>query len=113
MNLVEMFDEYAKEKGFGPRVVHIPEVGFATYHLLDSECYIEDIFVLKEKRMSGAAKEMADIITVIAKEIGIKKLLGSVSVKAKGKDNSMKTLLAYGMSPESTNSEMIFFSKEI
>lgn len=113
MNIEQMFESYSEEKGFGPRMYHIPGVGFATYHLNIGECYIEEIYVVPEKRKSSAGTKMADEIVEIAKSKGINLLTGSVSLKAKGKESSMKALLAYGMSPCATNGEMVYFSKEI
>lgn len=113
MTLEKMFELYSEEKGFGARVYHIPEVGFATYHLNIGECYIEEIYVVPEKRNSNFATKMADAITEIAKSKGINLLTGSVNLKIKGKEVSMKVLLAYGMSPCATNGEMVYFSKEI
>ena len=112
LGLLEMLDSYAKEKGFGPRIIHC-EHGFATYHLNSESCYIEDIYVVPEQRKSGVAKEMADKITEIAKECGLKTLIGSVNIKANGKDSSMRVLLAYGMTLAETNGDMIYLTKEI
>lgn len=108
-----MLDSYAIERGFGARFIYVPEVGFATYHLNENECYIEDIYVVPEKRKTNEAKNMADVIAEIAKEVGINLLTGSVNLKANGKESSMKVLLAYGMSPVTTNGDMVYFSKEI
>lgn len=108
-----MFDSYAKEKGFGPRLYHLPEVGFATYHLNGEECYIDEIYVIPEKRKSNEASKMADAIKEIAKANGAKMLSGSVCLKANGKEASMKILLAYGMSPVATNGDLVYFAKEI
>ncbi len=113
MNLVEMFDAYSCEKGFGPRVYHVPEVGFATYHLSETECYIDEIYVVPEKRKSNEAAKMADAISAMAKERGINLLTGSVCVKANGKETSMKAMLAYGFSPVATNGDLVYFAKEI
>lgn len=109
----QMFKNYAEEKGFGPRLHYVPEVGFATYHLSEGECYIDEIYVVPEKRKSHEAAKMADAITVIAKEMGINLLTGSVCVKAKGREASMKVLLAYGFSPAATNGDLVYFAKEI
>ena len=111
--LVKMFNDYANEKGFGANVVYAPETGFATYHLNGDECYIEDIYVIPEKRKSHEASKLADSIIEIAKNSGAKLLTGSVNIKANGKENSIKTLLAYGMSPCALSGDMIYFSKEI
>jgi hypothetical protein len=111
--LVSMFEEYAEEKGFGPRVLHVPGVGFATYQLIPGECYIDEIYVVPAKRKSQEGSRMADAIVKIAKEKGISLLTGSVCLKANGKEKSMKALLGYGLSPAATNGDMVYFAKEI
>lgn len=113
MNIEEMFEAYSEEKGFGPRILHVPGTGFATYHLNENECYLEDIYVVPEKRKSKEASSMASAIVEIAKEKEIKVLTGSVCLKAKNKTASMKILLAYGMEPVAVNGDMIYFAKEI
>lgn len=113
MSIDEMFQAYADEKGFGPRILYVPSIGFATYHLSAGECYIEEIYVVPEKRRGREGTDIADRVTEIAKEHGIKTLTGSVSLKAKTKDASIKALMYYGMSPVLTSGEMIYFSKEI
>lgn len=112
-DLVSMFNSYAIEKGFGPRLLYVPEVGFATYHLNQGECYIEDIYVVPEKRRTREGTRIAEEIVLIAKSNGINLLTGSVSLKANGKEASIKSLMYYGMSPVATNGDMIYFSKEI
>lgn len=112
-DLSKMFELYAEERGFGPRIFHIQDIGFATYHLNKEECYIEDIYVVESLRKSKFASKMADAISEIAKKNGINKLIGSVSIYSKGCENSIKVLLAYGMKPVSTSNEMIYFSKEL
>ena len=113
MNLIKMLESYAEEKGFGPRFFHVEDAGFAIYHLNPDHCYIEEIYVLPELRKSGIAKKMADEISVIAKGRGLSTLVGSVNLKAAGKESSMKVLLAYGMELAETNGDMIYLKKEI
>jgi GNAT superfamily N-acetyltransferase len=96
MNLVEMFEAYAEELGFGPRILHLEGVGFATYHLHKDECYIEDIYVVPEKRKDRFATVMADSITLIAKRRGIPTLTGTVTPGQGGWEISKKALEAYG-----------------
>lgn len=111
--LVKMLADYSEEKGQGPRVIYSEGIGFATYHLNPEECYIEDIYIVPEKRKSKEAATLADKIIVIAKERNIKLLTGSVNLKINGKEDSMRVLLAYGMSPVATNGDMVYFSKDI
>lgn len=87
--------------------------GFATYHFVQEYCYIEDIFVLKEYRKSGLAASFADQITEIAKSKNYNKLLGSVDIRANGATESVKVLLAYGFRVLNTETNLIYFVKDI
>lgn len=113
MNLVEMFESYSAEKGFGPRVYHVEGVGFATYHLYENECYIEDIYIAPEKRNTNEGSKIADSIVEIAKKYGISNLTGSVIPNANGSTTSLKVLLGYGFKLHSSIENKIIFMKEI
>ena len=110
--LSKMFEDYAQERGFGPRVFEI-DGGFATYYLDEDSCYIEDIYVIPSKRNSKVASYMADEITKIAKEKGLSKLYGSVNKLAKSAEASRKVLTSYGFSKIDEDEELEWYLKEI
>src|ERR1700732_4801228 len=87
--------------------------GFATYLFMDDGCYIEDIFVTKDHRHEGVAKEMLDKITVIAKEKGCKKLIGTVIPSYKGSTNSLQAAFAYGFKLDSSRQNLVVYIKEL
>lgn len=89
--------------------------GFATYRwMADGKgVYIIDIYVLPGRRTQGEAAAIADQIVKIAKERGCTELFGTVDTSAKGSSDSVKVLLAYGMTPHSANNNVIVFRKEI
>jgi predicted GNAT superfamily acetyltransferase len=89
------------------------EFGFATYKVFENEVYIRDIYVVPEKRKVGMAKTMADQVCFYAKQKGAQKLIGSVDITASGATDSLKVLLAYGMSIQSLNGSMIYLFKMI
>lgn len=89
------------------------EYGFATYSFTNDAVYIEDLFVLAGHRTEGHAAKLADKIAIIAKEKGLKKMLGSVCPSANGSTVSLKVLIAYGMKLESSTNDFIVMSKEI
>jgi GNAT superfamily N-acetyltransferase len=95
--LSKMFEDYANERGFGVRVFET-EDGFATYYLNEDSCYIEDIYVVPDKRNNHIASYMADEIVKIAKTKNITKLYGSVNKLAHSAPASRKVLIAYGFS---------------
>lgn len=114
MTLVEMFNRYADERGMGAKVIHYPTVGFVTYHLHDDgECYIEDIYVLPEKRRSHMGTILANEVVKIAKLNGCHMLTGSVVPNAMGAEISRKALIGYGFSLFEESPEFEKYSKEI
>lgn len=91
------------------------EQGFATYRYLEPEnaVYIIDLYVLPEFRKEGCAAKMADAIVKASKELGFKKLLGSVVPTSKDSTTSLKVLIAYGMKLKSSSENFIVFEKDI
>lgn len=86
---------------------------FAIYSFNKDICYIEDIYVRPECRRDGVARQMADWIATKAKDLGCKKLMGSVAPSAKGSQASLEVLLAYGMKLHSAQYDMIYMIKEL
>lgn len=89
------------------------ETGFATYRFRGADCYIKDIYVKPECRQKGAASEIADKISSIAKAAGIFILTGSVDGRANGADISRKVLIGYGMAPYRTEGNVTYYFKEL
>lgn len=106
-----MWAEYIKEReGFE---VLETDHGVATYRILGEECYIKDIFVLKEHRHSGVASKIGDHITEIAIANGCKKLSGTVVPSLNGSSGSLLGLLKYGFKLHSSTQDLIVLVKEI
>lgn len=89
------------------------EFGFATYYFQGDCCYIEDIYVVKEKRKENLASKYADKIAEEAKSKGMKYLVGSVKPSANGSTTSLKVLLGYGFELVSAQEDFIWFKKEL
>jgi GNAT superfamily N-acetyltransferase len=96
---------------------HILETdkGFATYRYLDENktVYIVDLFVLPDFRKEHVASTIADQIVELARHVGCTKLLGSVVPSNKNSTDSVRVLLAYGMSLKSSSNDFLVFEKEI
>ncbi len=105
------FADYIKERQ-GKKIVE-DENGFATYYFAMPDCYIEDIYVVPEKRKSGVASKYADEITKIAIEKNCLNLIGSVKPSANGSTGSLKVLLAYGFKLHSATEDFIWFKKSL
>ncbi len=89
--------------------------GFATYRYLNDgkTVYIVDIYTVPERRKSGYAAGLADIVAKRAKERGAIEMIGTVMPSAKGSTISMKVLLGYGMELQSAAVNMIIFRKDL
>lgn len=90
------------------------DYGFASYRFLDgNKVYIIDIYISPEMRKAGAASALADSIVEMAKNRGCVELIGSVVPSAKNSADSMRVLLAYGMTPYGIEGNMVLFKKDI
>lgn len=109
------YGQYLKElKGFE---MYEDEDGFVTYGFMQDKglkyCYIEDIYVVPEKRKSGIASQYADVVAVIAKEAQCDRLLGSIVPSLPDSHYRMLVLLGYGFKLLSCNQDLIYFYKEL
>lgn len=103
--------EYLKERE-NKNVLEI-EDAFCVYQEFPEFIYIQDIYVRPEKRKTGVASFLANKVCEQAREKGMKTLIGSVDVTALGATESLKVLLAYGMSVDSIVGNVIYFKKDI
>jgi predicted GNAT family acetyltransferase len=90
------------------------EKGFATYrYTSDKTVYIIDLYVNRDFRKHGVASALADIIVEEARQKGCTELIGSVVPSARGSTDSLKVLLAYGMTLLSSSNDFIIFRKDL
>lgn len=87
--------------------------GFATYSIVGEECYIRDVYVVPKERRHHAASSMGNEIADIARLKGCTFLTGSVCPQAKGANESLKFLMAYGMKLHSAANNLIIFKKDL
>lgn len=107
-----LYAQYIKERE-DKQIIESHE-GFATYKIFNNgECYLQDLYVIPEKRKSGLAKEMTDAVVKIAQEQGCHTLIGSVCSEDKFCTRNMKVFLAYGMQLHKIIGNMIFLNKDI
>jgi predicted GNAT family acetyltransferase len=106
-----LFAQYKKERE-GIEIIE-KEHGFATYYPMEGYMYIEDIYVVPEKRHTGLASKMADEVAEIAKSAGYSKLLGSVVPSKAGSTIALKALLGYGYKLLAAQSDALWLYKEI
>lgn len=109
---MSLYKEYIKERE--DKDIIESDSGFATYKIFNNgECYLQDIYVVPNKRKSGLASEMADQVVDIAKENGCHTLLGSVCVDGNEPTRNLKVFLNYGMQVQKIIGNMIFLTKNI
>ena len=108
---MSLWSEYKKEISAVQFLEY--EHGFISYSISNDYVYIEDIFVIPEKRRSNLAKEMADFVVQIGKSKGCTKLFGSIETKIKDPHRSLQVLLSYGMKLHSAVGSIVYFVKEI
>lgn len=96
-------------------MVLVPDIGFATFQIEGSSCYIVDIYVEKSFRKGRYATMMADQIAEIAKRKGCTALLGTVQTNTNKAETSELVLKAYGMrfEYEIQSKNLKFFKKDI
>jgi ribosomal protein S18 acetylase RimI-like enzyme len=105
-----LYAEYLRERT-DDEIIEVAD-GFATYRFLpDGACYIVDIYCRPESRKHGIASSLADSIAAHAVAKGCKELIGSVSLRANGVTDSIKTLFAYGMEVKTAGPDYIIFTK--
>ena len=113
---MKMYKEYLEELHNGKSIVS-NNTGFASYHIRNfengKECYIEDIYVVKEHRNSRAAHALADEVVIIAKQQNCTILTGSVIPSANNVEISLKMMLSYDFKLLNSNENVIWFYKEI
>lgn len=88
--------------------------GFVTYRYINTKTvYIVDIYTCPECRGAGVASRFADKVVVEAKAKGCTELIGTVVPSAKNSTISLKVLIGYGMTLDSSSQDLIVFKKEI
>jgi GNAT superfamily N-acetyltransferase len=109
---MSQYAEYLRERTYDQIIE--TEKGFVTWrHLEEKRVYIVDIFVHRDFRGKGVASELADEVVKMAKKAGCKELIGIVAVAAKNSTDSIKVLLAYGMTLSGVTADGVIFRKEI
>lgn len=107
---MQLYAEYIREREGSELYTDPSNRGFLTYREVGNECYIVDIYVVPEARKQGVAAEMADKVAEIT---CCRWLTGSVCPQAQGATESLKVLVAYGMKLVKSDTNLIWFAKEM
>jgi GNAT superfamily N-acetyltransferase len=108
---MSLYAEYIKEI-HGKIVIETDNI-FICYSIDKEFFYLEDIYLRPEVRNMGLAKETMEMLIEIAKENKCTKLLGSITLSSKYKDENMMKFLNYGFSLYSVGNNVIFLIKDI
>jgi GNAT superfamily N-acetyltransferase len=87
--------------------------GFATYVLHPEECYIEDVYVIPERRRSGVGAKLVDKISEVAKAHGCKRLVTTVNIKTTGRENSLIACFNCGFKIITASNDIIYLGMEL
>ena len=89
--------------------------GFATYRYMNDgkSVYVIDIYTIPAARRAGYAFYLGDKIVAEAKLKGCTELLGTVQPSTRNSTDSIKFLIAYGMSISSSTNDFLVFRKDI
>jgi predicted GNAT family acetyltransferase len=108
---MSLYAQYIKER-LDKRSLE-SDKGFITYRFFEDLCYIEDIFVSQEHRHQNIAADMADKVSIEAKEHRCKAIICSVVPSANFCTDSLKAALAYGFRINSAANNLIVLRKEL
>lgn len=87
--------------------------GFIRYSFSGKLCLIHDLFVQKEFRRDRIAWDMADTVTMIARNHGCTHLWSRVGLGSATADAALKANLAYGFQVQSAEGGWIIMLKSI
>lgn len=109
--MMSLYGRYLKET-FGKEIVEDLQ-GFATFSIVNGECYVENVYVIPEARHRGQAPAYVDKIAEIAKTRQCKFLTTTINPGISTPERSMKVILDYGFKFHSCDQNKIIFIKEL
>lgn len=116
MDGIDLYKEYLVERE--RKFLHYDEQkrGFIVYSYPcrnHEECFIDDMFVLDNKRELKVVMDMVRFVENEARNHGKKYLTAAVNVQKPDADKILKFHLRYGGKPIGTNGEFIYMGKEL
>lgn len=84
--------------------------GFVTFKMQEDGLYVIDVFVVKEKRKTGAVQELWDSLI---EKIKPKIVYGMTDIAALNWKNSHAFMVKFGFTPYSQEGNTIYYYKEI
>jgi len=116
MDGIDLFKEYIIDRD--GRLLHYDEKkrGFITYSYPPgerSECFIDDMFVLDDRRELKVVMSMIRFVEGDAKKRGVKFLTAAVNIRKPDAARILKAHLWHGMKPVATSADFIYTAKEL
>lgn len=108
---MSLYSQYLEE--LGHKKIIETEFGFASYIITGNECYIEDIYIVPEKRQLLGASDLANKVVEEAKKQNCKYLIGTVNTSINDPTRSIKVLFGYGFKFLRANQNALVFIKDI
>lgn len=106
-----MYGDYIRER-LGKEYMETA-YGFVIYSFLSDAVYIEEVYTRPVVRFEGGASLMADEVCEIARQKGLKYVVGSVFPGAVASTASLKVLLAWKMRLWKIEHDLIYFIKDL
>lgn len=108
---MSMLSDYYKEKAGAFTIEN--ENGFLIYQIVKTECYIQEFYIVPEKRITGAAKYFLDETYKRAKEAGCTHATCSINIHSVDPEVALIFNLKNGFKLNSLGKESIILEKEI
>lgn len=105
------YAQYLEE--LSPCQMYEDDKGFFIYSITDKEFYVKEVFVQKEFRQQGVAKDYDQKAIEMAKEFGCDYIKGSVIPTANNSTISLKMQLALGYELLYCDGLTIYLKKEL
>lgn len=112
MSPSSLYAQYIYERE-GFEIAEIPDKAFGSYVINNTECFIKDLFVSKPYRNSNLGSEIVTVITSVAKQHGCSILSCTASPYTKISRGSILFILKQGFRPVKSDSELVYFIKDI
>lgn len=108
-----MYKEYMKERQHCEFLEG--ENYFVTYKIAAGYCYLQDMYIVPEKRGMGFSKDLVLLLEDIAKEASCKYMTTTVNLSNKDAENraNVKTAFKSGFRISGAEKDCIYFIKDI
>jgi GNAT superfamily N-acetyltransferase len=108
---MELYKQYLLERE--NTHLHYDEDSFIAYEFIDNYCFIKELYVSSEQRRIGKATLLVNMIQDLAKEKGMKYVMGGVCLSANGWQKSLALMYKEGYNLKEIIKDMIYLIKDL